>query len=98
MKTKLENSWKEFCNSSIANALSNLKKNNSKYNNICQQHSARSAQIRHILHTPITDLKAKHIESIKEYLILIQEKQEFEKNAIYSQGICDSFAITEKFR
>lgn len=97
MKENLKNRWEDYCNKSVKRALVRLKKRSTNYNGLLQCCSNAESKIKKILNTKNCDLTEKDITFLKEYIKSYSKREEYERNAIYSQGLCDCFSIVEKY-
>ena len=96
MENNLQRRWYSFCEMSSKKALSRLKRRNYKYSGIISQMSRLEQTVNSVLEAESST--PKQFSNIKQYINLMRKKEQYERLAIYSQGVCDTFSIVDKFR
>lgn len=97
MDKKLQKHWNAFCEDSIKRSLKKFKKTDSNYRQFMAYHEDLDKKVAPLLENNYKPT-AKDARLLKAYIMNVRAKEAYETPVIYSQGICDGFSLTEKYR
>ena len=98
MERHSEKLWKAFCGETVRKLLKKLKSQDYAYKEMMVEYANLECRLKNIASNSEQELTNEYINKIDRYIMLVHQKEEIEREAIYAKGMLDCFGLLEKYK